>query len=82
MNVWRYTPGSGDVVQVTDFPRDGIGVRNMSSGAGVLAYTRAGAIYVFDPAKSTHTRLDVKVRTDGLGRNCTWLPADQSDTNR
>ncbi len=71
MNIWRYRPGSKKAPeQITDFTD--FGVRNMSAGGGVLAFTVAGAIRLYDPATKSFQRLKIKVQTDGLGRLPRW----------
>nr|MDJ0520861.1 PDZ domain-containing protein [Planctomycetota bacterium] len=71
MNIWKYTPGSGkapqQITRFTDF-----GVRNMSAGGGVLAFTVAGAIRLYDPRDKSFRKLKIKVHTDGLGRLPAW----------
>ena len=71
MNMWRYTPGSGKaperITKFTDY-----GIRNMSGGAGAIAFTVAGAIRLYEPATKTFKRLKIQVRTDGLGRQPRW----------
>ncbi|MDJ0976532.1 MAG: PDZ domain-containing protein [Planctomycetota bacterium] len=73
MNIFRYRPGSKQVEQITRF-KD-IGVRNMTSGAGVLAFTVAGSIRIYDPATKRFQKLKIRVRTDGLMRNPSWRSA-------
>jgi len=71
MNVWRYTPGSKEapeqITRFTDF-----GVHGMSAGGGVLAFTVAGSIRVYDPKDKSFRKLAIKVPTDGLGRLPRW----------
>jgi len=71
MNVWRYRPGSKQAPQQVTFFTD-YGVRNMSSGGGVLAFTVAGSIRLYDPKNGSFRHLEIKVRTDGLARMPRW----------
>ena len=71
MNIWRYTPGSKKAPeQITKF--DDFGIRNMTAGAGVLAFTMGGAIRIYDPKRKAFERLRIHVQTDGLGRLPRW----------
>jgi len=71
MNIWRYTPGSKKAPeQITRFEE--FGVRNMSAGAGVLAFAVGGSIRIFDPDGKKFERLRIHVQTDGLGRLPRW----------
>jgi len=74
MNVWKFRPGAEKPEQVTRF-RD-FDVRNMSAGGGVVAFERAGAIHLLDPATDAVTRLRIRVRDDGLARNARWESAE------
>ncbi|MDA1194556.1 MAG: PDZ domain-containing protein [Planctomycetota bacterium] len=71
MNIWRYTPGSGaaptQITKFTDF-----GVRNMSAGGGVLAFTMGGAIRIYDPKDRSFTRLEIRVPSDEIARLPRW----------
>ncbi len=70
MNIWKWVPGAKEAEQVTRF-KD-IGVRRMSSGAGVVVFERAGAISVYEPKDGSFTRLRIHCVDDGLSSNPRW----------
>lgn len=73
MNIWRYKPGSKAPEQVTHYAD--FDVRNMSAGGGVVAFERAGAIHLLDPASGEATRLHAGVVCDDLSRQPRWEEA-------
>ena len=82
MNLFRYRPQTKKLEQLTNFGRDGFGIRTMSTGGGVVIYSRGGALYVYDPhgggnggGAGATTRLHIHVPTDGLGRRPRWQAA-------
>ena len=70
MNLYRFTPGSAEPVQITHFTD--FDVRNMSSGGGMVVYEQAGALHLYDPAKNQSRRLKIRVRADGLAARAEW----------
>lgn len=70
MNLYRYAPGGGAVEKLTDF--DSFDVRNMDTGGGALVLEQAGAIHLFDPKVGVLTRLEIRVRADGLYAMPRW----------
>ncbi len=71
MNIWKYRPGSGKPpTQITFF--NDYDVQSMSSGAGALALSQAGAIHLYDPVLNRLTRLKIRVRSDGLHGRPRW----------
>lgn len=70
MDLWRYRPGSGKPERVLTFEE--FGIRTLSSGAGVLVYERAGALWVYDPATRRAERLRIRVPADPVHRMERW----------
>ncbi len=79
MNLWRYTPGSSKVEQVTRF--DDFDIRNMDAGDGVIVFEQAGALHVYDPTSGRTERLRVHVRADGLAALPRWQAVQSSVRN-
>ncbi len=70
MNIWRYTPGSKSVEQITKFTD--YDVRNMDSDGTTLAFEQGGRIHLYDPATKTDTALSITVPSDGLHSLPRW----------
>lgn len=63
-NLFSFDPRDSEVRQLSDardFP-----AMNLNAGAGQLVYERAGALFVFDPANETTTRLRISVGAERL----------------
>lgn len=73
MNLYRYTPGSGAPVQVTDYAD--FDVRNVDAGGGRVVFEQAGTLHVLDPASNTITDLEVRMHHDGLWSVPRWEAA-------
>lgn len=74
MNVYRYTPGSDAVVQVTNYTD--FDVRNMDAGGGQIVFEQAGTLHVLDPKANTISDLTVTMQHDGLHLVPRWVSAD------
>lgn len=73
MNLYRYTPGSNELVQVTDYAD--FDVRNVDSGAGRVVFEQAGTLHVLDPGSNTVRDLTVTMQHDGLSLVPRWVDA-------
>lgn len=62
VNLYRYDPASKQVAQVTKY-KD-FDIKNLASGAGVLAYEQGGYIHLFDPKSNNDQQLVIHVRGD------------------
>ncbi len=81
MNAYRYNAEAKSVEALTEFTRDGFGVRTMTAGPDGLVFTRGGAIHILDPKTKAVTRLRIHVPTDGLARLPRWEKASKSIHN-
>ncbi len=73
MDLYSWKQGDKKVESITDF--DTFGIQHLSSGAGVLAFARGGALHILDPKVGEIERLRIRCQTDGLYRNPKWKTA-------
>ena len=64
MNLYRYTPGGGNVEQLTRY--GDFHVRSLDTGGGVAVFEQAGSLHLFDPMKNEVEDIHIRVQTDGL----------------
>ena len=81
MNAYRYDAMAKRVEALTDFARDGFGIRTMTAGPDGLVFTKGGAIHILDPETKKTTRLRIHVPTDGLARLPRWETSGKSIRN-
>lgn len=62
VNVWSYTPKSGELKQVTDF--SGSDIKWLNAGAGKLIFERDGYLNILDPKSGNSKQLDITVTGD------------------
>lgn len=74
MNLYRYKPGSNNLVQVTQYTD--FDVRNIDAGAGLVVFEQAGTLHVLDPKANTIADLVVTMQHDGLDMTPRWQAAD------
>lgn len=74
MNLWRYRPGADAAEAVTSYTD--FDVRNLSAGAGVIAFEQAGRLHVYDPKKGAVQDLSIRLLHDGLAAQPRWVEAE------
>ena len=70
MNLFRFSPGSSDVEQLTRFTD--YHVRSLDAGHGAVVFEQAGALHLFDAGAGQIERLAIRVRADGLAAIPRW----------
>ena len=76
MNVWTWTPSTGELAQLTDF--SDIDIKHLAGHDGTLAIEREGWIHLVDAATGGATKLDITVRGDFPWARTSWVDIGDS----
>ncbi|MBN2863023.1 MAG: PD40 domain-containing protein [Bacteroidales bacterium] len=77
-NIWSYSPGSGELKQITRFT--GSDIKWLNGAGNKLAYERDGYLYLFDPALNDHKQLTISINADFPWAETKWEDVTRNAT--